>query len=88
MSDKNNNSNENNNKEKEEIKEDAPKIFIYEEVTNDDSKSLILAPYNSYISQNDNEEEEKEELDILNEACDFESLAQEANIEYEKKNQY
>ena len=60
-----------------------------EEDKNDDSKSIILAPYNSedYGNNNDSEEEDEgQDLDVLNEACIFDSLAQQANINYEKNN--
>jgi hypothetical protein len=58
---------------------------------NGDTKSLIFAPYNSYIEEpraNLVFEEDKiyEELEILNEACKFGWKVQQANIKYELSN--
>ena len=77
----NNNSNE---KKTEELNIDSKENILNEEEINEDSKSTIIAPYNSEESNNDDSEEEKEELDILNKACIFENLAQQANTNYEK----
>ena len=57
--------------------------MINEEDKNNESKSLILAPFNTEGSNHDSDEEE-EELDTLNEALKFEPLAKEGNIKYEK----
>ena len=86
---KENNNNQDKNEKTEEINLEPKKDIDNEEDTNNDSKSLILAPYNSFISESNSDSEEKEEepeLDVLNEACIFESLAEQANINYEKKN--
>ena len=82
-SNKEDNNNSKENKISEEIDLDSKKD---EEDKNEDSKSIILAPYNSFDSENNNNdsEEEEQELDVLNEACKFDSLAQQGNIKYVK----
>ena len=63
--------------------------MIYEPEQNDDSKSLILAPYNSYDSLNNSLKEEindLKEINIMNDICQFETQAQIANIKYEENN--
>ena len=70
-----------------EVKEkdsDDSKIFIYEDSSepNEDSKSIIYAPFNSYVSLdnsfNANSNKEKydfEDLEFLNDICEFELQA-------------
>ena len=86
----NDNKEENNNLKENEIPgEKDLDSNKNEEDKNDDSKSIILAPYNSYDSGNNNDSEEEDEgqdLDVLNEACIFDSLAQQGNINYERNN--
>ena len=59
---------------------------------NGNTKSLIFAPYNSYIENENNEklsfEEDKdyEELKVLNDICKFGWRVQQANIQYELSN--
>ena len=71
---------------------DDSKILIYEPSTeqNEDSKSIILAPYNSMensFSSNSNEEKDSfKDLEILNDICEFDSQAQKANEIYQKTN--
>lgn len=54
---------------------------------NEDSKSIILAPYNSYVSLNNSIKEEDDddikEINIMNDICQFEQQAQIANVKYE-----
>ena len=81
-----------------EVKEkdsDDSKIFIYEDSSepNEDSKSIIYAPYNSYISLdnsfNSNSNKEKydfDDLEFLNDICEFELQAKKANEIYQKNN--
>ena len=89
MEEKENNTNKDQNTEsKESENNNEEEVHFNEENENEESKSTILAPYNSFISNSDNNEEGEEdgkELDILNEACDFNNLAQKANVDYEKK---
>ena len=74
--------------QKKKKKKDEEKVFFYEENENDESKSLILSPYNSEYSNNDNDEDEDnvKDLDVLDEAMEFNDLAQKPNINYEKQN--
>ena len=68
---------------------ESPNIVIYEPEQNDDSKSLILAPYNSYDSLNNSLKEEIDdltEITIMNDVCEFEPQAQIANLKYEESN--
>ena len=59
---------------------------------NGNTKSLIFAPYNSYIENENNEqlsfEEDKDyqELKVLNDICKFGWRVQQANIQYELSN--
>ena len=59
---------------------------------NGNTKSMIFAPYNSYIENENNEalsfEEDKdyEELKVLNDICKFGLRVQQANIQYELSN--
>ena len=57
---------------------------------NDDSKSLILAPYNSYVSLNNSLKEEVyddlKEINIMNDICQFEPQAQMADKKYAENN--
>ena len=63
-------------------KDSDQKILIYEDSTeaNEDSKSLLLAPYNSFTSL----DFEKEDLEILNDICEFGTNAQLANEKYNR----
>ena len=71
---------------------DDSKILIYEVSTepNEDSKSIILAPYNSldnsYYSSENEEKGDFKDIEILNDICEFNSQAQKANEIYQKTN--